>query len=405
MNSMSGVTSVKGNAIIITTRDEKVASTVKPFHFHKVNGLSDDDCWYIIKGKAFDGNGQVPPEFETIGKEIVRKCQGFPLAANVVGGVLCHKSVEEWHLINEKGLSNCEGGENIRKILKLSFDYMSSPSLKKCFAYCSNFPKGYGFNKIKLIELWMGEELLQPSQGEDMESVGNIFLNVLLQNSLLEVSYNSFYGGLCYEMHDLVHDLASSVLFNSTDSRTPARCMFLEEELSHIPKEVAKHLLTLFLKGKTSGIMFSDFQSLHNLTIGEIEEHQLPNSIRECIHLRNLDLSNSSIKDVPERIGELSLLQTLRASTKDTPELYADDSNNYLRMVRASSGKTLPNTLKKLVNLRHLYFGYGVELPGEIGRLTNLQALPYFSVGKEKGYYIEELGTLRNLKGKLTIQS
>ncbi|XP_047965331.1 putative disease resistance protein RGA3 [Salvia hispanica] len=63
----------------------------------------------------------------------------------------------------------------------------------------------------------------------------------------------------------------------------------------------------------------------------------------------------------------------------------------------------LPNTLKHLVNLRHLYIEYDVELPAEIGRLTSLQTLPYFMVGEEKGYHIEELGNLKNLKGELSI--
>ncbi|KAG6398844.1 hypothetical protein SASPL_140315 [Salvia splendens] len=65
MNSMSVVTSTIGNGITITTMSQKVASTVKPFHIHKLHGLSDD--WSIIKAKGFDGNGEVPPEFERIG--------------------------------------------------------------------------------------------------------------------------------------------------------------------------------------------------------------------------------------------------------------------------------------------------------------------------------------------------
>ncbi|XP_047951030.1 uncharacterized protein LOC125196525 [Salvia hispanica] len=53
INSISRVTSMKGNAIIITTRESKVASLVKPLHTYALNGLSDEDCWSIIKAKAF----------------------------------------------------------------------------------------------------------------------------------------------------------------------------------------------------------------------------------------------------------------------------------------------------------------------------------------------------------------
>ncbi|KAL1535405.1 putative disease resistance protein RGA1 [Salvia divinorum] len=358
INSMSGVTSTKENGIVITTRNKKVASIVNPLEIHLLSGLSDDACWSIIKTKAFDGNGEVPSGFETIGRKIAKRCKGLPLAANVVGGVLRFKSEEEWHFISENWLSDNEGGENISKILKLSFDHLSSPSHKKCFAYCSIFPKDRWIMKRELIELWMAEGFLQPSQRDDMESVGNMLFNVLLQNSLLQVAERSDYvNGECYLMHDLVHDLASSVLSNNADVSTPVRYMFLEEESNPIPKKVAKHLRTLFLEGGITSTMlvFSNFQCLHNLTLTGSNYSELPNSIRKLIHLRNLNISNTRIRNLPEWIDELHHLQTL-------------------------------------------------ELPTEIGRLTNLQTLRYFSVGKEKGYRIEELGNLKNLKGTLEIQ-
>ena len=52
---------------------------------------------------------------------------------------------------------------------------MSSLLLKKCFAYCSIFPKGQRIVKDELIELWTAEGFLQPIGRDDMESVGNMF--------------------------------------------------------------------------------------------------------------------------------------------------------------------------------------------------------------------------------------
>ncbi|XP_047976574.1 putative disease resistance protein RGA1 isoform X2 [Salvia hispanica] len=185
MNSMEGVTSTKGNCIIITTRKEKVASITGPFHVHPLKGLSNNDCWSIIKANASDGNGEVPSRFENIGREIATRCQGLPLAANVVGGVLRRcKSEQEWRSIKENWLSDDEGGRKIEK--------------------------------DELIELWMAEGFLQPSRKDDMESVGNMFFNVLLQNTLLQVAKRDNYENVeSWVMHDLVHDLASSVLSNN----------------------------------------------------------------------------------------------------------------------------------------------------------------------------------------------
>ncbi|XP_047981028.1 disease resistance protein RGA2-like isoform X1 [Salvia hispanica] len=86
---------------------------------------------------------------------------------------------------------------------------------------------------------------------------------------------------------------------------------------------------------------------------------------------------------MPKWIGKFHHLQTLRACW----EL-----------------KNVPSTLKYMFNLRHLHIYSHTKLPAEIGRLTSLRTLPYFTVGKEKGFQIEELGSLKNLKGSLEIQ-
>ncbi|XP_047957083.1 putative disease resistance protein RGA3 [Salvia hispanica] len=384
MTSMEGVTSTKGNGIIITTRRENVASIAEPFYIHSLKGLSDYDCWSIIKSNVSVGNGEVPSRSENIGREIATRCQGLPLAANVVGGVLgCCKSEQEWRSIKENWLSDDEGGENITKILKLSFDYLPSPSLKKCFAYCSTFPKGWEIEKEKLVELWMGEGFLQPSQRHDMEFMGNKFYNMLLHNSLLQVTREDTRGREYFVMHDLVHDLASSILSNNTDGNTPVRYMFIEKESSHIEEQVAKHLRSLHLEGETSGTTFSHFKSLHNLTLVGKSYKELPDSVRDLIHLRNLNISSTSINSLPAWIGELHHLQTFRAESWEL--------------------KKLPSTLKYLINLRHLHLLWRTKLPAKIGKLTSLQTLQFFEVGIEKGYQIEELECLKNLKGSLWI--
>ncbi|XP_042027352.1 putative disease resistance protein RGA3 [Salvia splendens] len=365
---------------MVHLRNLNISNTwIRKLHVDK-----DEECWSIIKAKTFDENGEVPSGFEMIGRQVAKRCWGLPLAANVVGGVLRSKSEEEWRLINENWLSDAQGGEYISKILKLSFDHLSSPSLKKCFTFCSVFPKGWTIVKEELIELWMAEGFLQPSRRDDMESVGDMYFNVLLQNSLLQIQMSDDYGNVseCV-MHDLVHDLASSVLSNNEDGSTPFRYVFLNQESSPIPEKVAKHLRTLFLECETFDAKLSNFECLHNLTLSGFGDKEFPNSVRKMIHLRNLNISNTWIGTLPKWIGELHHLQTLRA--------------NIWNLVK------LPNTLKYMFNLRHLHINSRTKLPAEIGRLTSLQTLPYFTVGKEKGYQIEKLGSLKNLKGRLMI--
>ncbi|KAI3470299.1 hypothetical protein Pfo_026962 [Paulownia fortunei] len=401
INSLSGISHVRGNGIIITTRSEKVASIVKTLPIYKLQSLSEDNCWSVIKAKAFR-EGDIPSEFQAMGKIIAKRCQGLPLAAKVVGGLLCGKLKAEWLSIEQSWLSHFGGdGNTVLKVLKLSFDHLPSPSLKKCFAYCSIFPKGVYIKRDELIELWMAEGFLQTDQKTDMETVGNKFLNILLQNSLLQVVERDRYGNITYcNMHDLVHDLACSVLNSKgicvnddiLDDIYQLRYIGREsirDESCPIPKEQARCLRTLFFVGKASDIMFSDFKCLHVLILMGRDVKELPSLIKELIHLRYLDISYTKIECLPDSIGELYHLQTLRAAAEYESEYYMTK---------------LPNTLKYLISLKHLHIP-NIELPPEMGRLTSLQTLPYFQVGHEKGRGIVELGNLKNLKGKLEIHN
>ena len=60
--------------------------------------LTEHHCWSIFKQKAFV-DGEVPEEIMGMEKRIVEMCQGIPLAATVLGGLLCNKKKHEWQAI------------------------------------------------------------------------------------------------------------------------------------------------------------------------------------------------------------------------------------------------------------------------------------------------------------------
>ncbi|XP_047949426.1 putative disease resistance protein RGA3 [Salvia hispanica] len=371
LKSLNGVITTKGNATIITTRDQKVAETVKPFHIHQPKALLEEECWSIIKNITFGDQG-VQPDFEEKGKDIARRCGSLPLATYLVGGILRGKTQQQWELIANT-LQSQDEQKLTSEILRLSFQNLSPPSLKMCFTYCSIFPKGHKIVKQELIELWMAQGFLESNDKDDMEFVGGTFSNVLVHNSMLQVAETDENGNVeSFVMHDLLHDLASSVSGSqySGDGLVPVHYLTLEEKSSPVTKEMAKHVRALFVEGgEISDNMLSDYPSLRTLSLTRVKE--LPDSISKLIHLRNLNISKSWITQLPEWIGELHNLQTLRADTKHLWKL--------------------PSTLKYLINLRHLYVLSRVKLPAEMGRLTNLRTLRHFAVGENKGYQIEEL--------------
>ncbi|KAL3641540.1 hypothetical protein CASFOL_012355 [Castilleja foliolosa] len=392
VDSLTGISAATGNCIIVTSRSEVVVSIVKTLPVHNLKSLSEDDCWSIIKAKAFNRIGDISLEFEMVGRNIARRCQGLPLAAKVVGDLLFEKSKDEWLEIEKNWvLDSGENKNNISKILKLSYDNLSSPSLKKCFAYCSIFPKGYYIEKQKLIELWMAEGFLGTEHQRNninMETTGSKNFNLLLRNSLLQVARSDDYGNVTHcNMHDLVHDVASSIMCEN--GLLQSQYIGYESSvdgLLSIPEEQKRYVRTLFFSGNVVDIKFSDFESLRTLTlVSEDGIDELPTSIRELKHLRYLDITETRIKYLPESIGKLYHLQTLRAE-------------NYLL-------EKLPDSLSCLISLRHLHIPGKTLLPHEIGKLTSLRTLSYFHVDTEKGCGVSKLENLKDLKGRLEIRN
>ncbi|RVX04656.1 putative disease resistance RPP13-like protein 1 [Vitis vinifera] len=164
----------KGSKIVVTTRSTNVAIAMRAFHTHCLGGLSFEDSWLLFKKLVFETeDSSIHPQLEAIGKIIVVKCQGLPLAIKALGSFLRSKTeAREWDDILKSKMCQWSSNE-LLPALTLSYYHLPS-QLKRCFAYCSIFPKDYEFNKEKLILLWMAEGLLQEDFSKQMEEVGDI---------------------------------------------------------------------------------------------------------------------------------------------------------------------------------------------------------------------------------------
>ncbi|MED6168483.1 hypothetical protein PIB30_011910 [Stylosanthes scabra] len=80
---------VKGSKILITTRSKTVASVVQTVSPHELSLLSDEDCWLVFSKHArLSTDSMEYPTLEKVGRDIVKKCDGLPLAAQALGGLL-----------------------------------------------------------------------------------------------------------------------------------------------------------------------------------------------------------------------------------------------------------------------------------------------------------------------------
>ncbi|RXH80645.1 hypothetical protein DVH24_004559 [Malus domestica] len=148
MSCLLNVRDTQGSIIVVTTRSVNVASVVQTLPRHDLGKLSDEECWLVLKDKAFaDRSASITEDQERIGREIAKKCAGVPLVAKVLGNMMRCRS-DGWQSIQESTTWDIpEGEKRICSVLKLSFDELKSPFLKQCFAYCSMFTKDFEIEK------------------------------------------------------------------------------------------------------------------------------------------------------------------------------------------------------------------------------------------------------------------
>ncbi|GLU15075.1 hypothetical protein SLE2022_316020 [Rubroshorea leprosula] len=391
-----------GSSIVITTRSGKVASTMEsiPMQRYDMERLSDDACWLIIKEKFLRSSTEtsMTPDLEAIGQDIAKKCGGLPLVASVIGGTLSRQtSVDKWKDIRDDKAWNLNSrdGDKILSILKMSFNHLTSP-LKKCFSYCSIFPKDFVIEKDDLVQLWMAQGFLyQPNESSvTMEDVGNDYFSDLLSNSLFQDVYRCKFGNIrSCKMHDAVHDLALSVSKGDTfiwetgciiDQDAKIRHLRVKHDKNErpiIPRAVAQRLHSLFLEEVDVFISSaSDLKSLRALKIVGAKGEQLPIILGKLKHLKYLDISRSKIKTLPTSFFKLYKLQTFR--------------------LMGCFHLQISDEIRNLISVRHVYFDSEKLMPREIGHLTSLQTLPLFVVSRAN---LDQLGCLSQLGGALKI--
>jgi hypothetical protein len=156
----------QGSTIIVTTCNDSVASIMYSVPIDRLKPLKEEDCWSLFAKHAFhDGNFSAHLELEATGRQIVKKCEGLPLAAKAIGSLLQSKlGVDEWKKILKSKLWDSPIDKtNILPALRLSYKYLPL-HLKQCFAYCSIFPKDYVFKEDEVILLWMAEGFLKETR-------------------------------------------------------------------------------------------------------------------------------------------------------------------------------------------------------------------------------------------------
>lgn len=392
-----------GSKIVVTSRNDNVGRIMGGIEPYRLQQLSVDDSWSIFKSHAFrDGDCSAHPKLEVIGRDIVKKLKGLPLASKALGSLLfCKTDEEEWKDILRNDIWELQAEKNnIMPALRLSYNHLP-PHLKQCFAFCSVYPKDYIFRREKLVKIWLALGFIRQSSKKRMEDTGNAYFNELLSRSFFQPYKDN------YVIHDAMHDLAKSISVEDCDQ--------FEHESRHESATKIRHLSFACKDG--GKCMQSDplygYRKLRTLIFmhgHKSKMSQLPNGVfMKLQFLRVLDMHGRGLKELPESIGNLKQLRFLDLTSNEIKTLPASIIQLYnlqtLKLSDCNSLREVPQGITKLTNMRHLEASERLlsSLPG-IGNLTCLQELEEFVVRNRQGYKITELRSMDQLHGQLSIR-
>ncbi|KAJ3676153.1 hypothetical protein LUZ60_003565 [Juncus effusus] len=407
----------KGSVVLATAQRNEVANVMGAIHCYQLKCLPDAYYQKIFRAKTFSGHDpNAYPALEMIGENLLGKCATNILHIKMLSGLLNCSLVERWWRdVSESDFWDMEklGRE---EVLRVCFEFLPA-HLKRCFAYCSLFPKEYIFLKHQLVRLWMSQGLIEPVVGGDLEDIGMQYFDELCRRSFLEHSPLHDAKEEKFVMHELIHDMAQNTSMKE--------CFRFEDPLQGIPEMIshfslvpleyqiispytitknAKDLLSFLVINRSAfqhnsilspivnlvelDDLFVKFRSIKTLDLSNTGIRELPNSVGLLRSLEYLGLNKTKIKNIPLEIRNLIYLQTLEAK----------GCNNLVE---------LPECMSEMINLCHLDVtkkkGF-VGMPVGIGKLTKLQSLATFNVGSDEMHCgIEELNYLNSLKGSLWI--
>ncbi|KAM1625961.1 hypothetical protein FF1_014353 [Malus domestica] len=374
-----------GSKILVTTRNISVASIMSTVGTYiNLEVLSFEDSLSLFVKCAFEeGQERQHPSLYEMGKDIVRKCGGVPLAVKTLGSQLYSKTDErQWKLIRDSEIWELEreGDGHILPALKLSYTQLPS-HLKQCLACCSILPKNYiEFDSRELINNWMAHGILESRDHGNMEleDVGELYFKELWDRSFFQnVKDYTF----CYrfDMHDVIHDLVQSVAQGESFIVDSAGTKGVSENVRHLTfLEVGQNVSTTLQK--LNKVRTIQVESCEN-----IDESFLSTCISRFKYLRVLKLTNASWELLPISIGSLKHLKSLNLAgnaiiTQVPNSICKLQSLQTLSLSRCVNLEELPRDMRKLISLRYLDFTTKQSsFPDNgVGCLTSLRNLSIF---------------------------
>ncbi|VAI51940.1 unnamed protein product [Triticum turgidum subsp. durum] len=244
-----------GSMILVTTRIPSVAKkrgTTGPIN---LDGLKNGDFWQMFKACAFgDENYEEQVSLGELGRQIAKRLQGNPLAAETAGTLLReHLTIDHWNnILKNEDWKSLQLSSGIMSALKLCYDQLPY-NLQQCFSYCSIFPYGYHFLAEELVRMWISQGFVKCNHSSMIQEEGWRYLCDLVNLGFFkQVERKELPSGhtqTYYAMSILMHDLARVV------SKTECAAM---DGLQYNDMLPTIHHLSIVKDGQTENILGSE---------------------------------------------------------------------------------------------------------------------------------------------------
>lgn len=287
--------------------------------------------------------------FGDIGSQIVKKCDGLPLAIKAVAGVLSSKATkEEWARVLESRW--CYEGlpEEIQGPLYLSYNDLS-PQLKSCFLWCALMPQNFHIHR-DVTYFWIAEGFVKKEGSRPIQEVAEDYYHELIMRNLLQARPEYIDKGIS-TMHDLLRLLGQYL--------TRDEAVFMDED------ETPPNVRRLAVGNAVEEI--PGIQDQKNLRCLLVYHHDACRSVKRDIyrkleHLRILILVGAGLQSIPESVGHLVLLRLLDVSCNEEIKQLPGSIGNltcleYLSVSGCEKLASLPASLMTLSTISFLNIG------------------------------------------------
>ncbi|WOH09630.1 hypothetical protein DCAR_0729088 [Daucus carota subsp. sativus] len=427
-----------GCKILLTTRHLTVAEIGSVC---KILGLTEDEGWQLLsrKTRIYDPPElPVASELERIGRDMVKRCKGLPLAISTLGGILRGKQLlREWEKINNdisfylvkgEGVGEDDEYYTVRQVLGLSYDSLPS-RLRHCFLCFANYKEDEIIQTADLYMFWMAEGLISVedrAQGEMMLDVAERYLDELAHRSLVTVKTPDVANESWSKYKEcVVHDLIQDMCWSKVKEQGVMNVIDLERKLDIGSKAgIVRRLCVRSYNANRDVLEPYDRQMLAQIrsflfwndrsydppvwpnNIFTLEKFKLlrvftarycnlsnenVRSLSELVYLKYLSLQDCKLDILPASIGKLRNLETLDVRT------------------RGAGCLSIPNVVWKLKLLNHLYLPRWMSVGGRAKKLrleglNELQLLYGFDSKYCDAHDLLRLPNLKAFQGDITVE-